>query len=295
MFAVFGADGFFGTYIQKYLLCAFNEKILAFNHRGAVFTDKRIINLPFELCADGGAEYACEQLSRYDDGDIKILYLIAAHNPDFLKKSPERGAFINRELYGRFLNGVDKIKIHSLFYASSDTVYGEGEPPEKFSETGAAHPINEYGRQKLEAEKITLEHGFSAARFPYLSAPSLTPYKKHFFDETAEKLRRGEQVKMLTDFIRSAISYSEAARLLCRTAQTDFSGVINICADSAVSKYEIGLEIAKHISADKSLVLPVTSKQLGIFKEKRAVYIAMDNSRLKNLLNEKNITMSYGD
>lgn len=284
MYCIAGADGFFGAYLQRALLEK-GEKVIALNHNAPVFPkEKTVLNLPFELTDPASVKNAANVLRR--ENDIRLIYLIAEHAPDKVKADPARAARINRELYRDFLTAVSGCDVTTLFYSSSDTVYGESRNGKVFTEEDAPAPINAYGEQKAEAERITLEHGFSVARFSYLFAPSLT-HKRHFFDEITDKLRAGQRIEMFTDYIRSSLPYPTAAEWLLRLTKAETEDrIFNVCADEPTSKYDIGLYAAKRIGADPALVIPTLGKEAGVFTETRAEAIVMSNERLKKAVGD---------
>lgn len=282
LYCIAGADGFFGAYIQRFLI-GHGESVLALNHRSAVFPEsENVKNLPFELTSrkDLDALHALLKNER----DIKIIYLIAAHSPDFVKAQPEKARHINSRAYKDLLTKLSDCDITQLYYASSDTVYGENKDDTPFTEASPLSPVNLYGEHKIRAEEITLGCGFSVARFPYMFAPSLT-YKKHFFDTLTDKLSGGESIYMFTDYIRSSLTYPVAAEYLCRLLNADTDEkIFNICADEPTSKYDIGLYAAKTCGADEKLVVPCKSADSGVFTERRAGLLTMSNAKLKAVL-----------
>ena len=293
MYCIAGADGFFGAYLQRALLEK-GESVIALNHHAPVFPgNDSVVNLPFELTDPESIKTAAGLLRR--ERDIRLIWLIAEHAPDKVKADPARAARINRELYADFLTAISGCDIRALFYSSSDTVYGESRNGKVFTEEDAPAPINAYGQQKAEAERITLEQGFSVARFAYLFAPSLT-HKRHFFDQITDKLRAGEQVDMFTDFIRSSLPYPTAAEYLLRLTETETAHrIFNICADEPTSKYDIGLYAARLCGADPALVVPSLGKEAGVFTETRAEAIVMCNARLKRTVGEDGAIGAFAD
>ncbi len=285
MFCIAGADGFFGAYIRKYLISR-GEKVLSLNHSKAVFPDSHLVeNMSFELTSQSDIRSLSQRLK--SESDVKLIYLIACHAPDLVKADPETAFYINSGAYKNFLNGLSGCNISKLYYSSSDTVYGENRTDEPFTETSALSPINLYGEHKAQAERITLENGFSVARFPYMFAPSLT-HKKHFFDSLTDKLSAGEKIYMFTDYVRSSLPYPAAAEYLCRLMNTDTDEkIFNICADEPTSKYDIGLYAARLSGADEKLVVPCLSTDTDVFTEKRAATLTMSNKKLKDVLGIK--------
>lgn len=283
MLCVVGADGFFGSYFQKHIFSSpINEPVVCFNHTSGIFLDKEKADALLELHDKNSVKRAAEILSDYDD--IKILFLASVHNPDTVKKDPERAEYINTVCYENFLKEISNLPVKKLIYSSSDTVYGESTNGKIFTENDIPSPINIYGKQKLLAEKITHSYGFTVARYSYMCAPSLTPKKLHFFDEVARTLKSGKKFPMLTDWVRSSLSYKTASEITYKLLLSEADEkTVNICSDTPTSKYDIGLKIAEFTACDPSLVVPCTMEELGIFTEKRAGKILMDNSLSKKI------------
>lgn len=273
MFLIAGADGFLGAYIQRELIEK-NIPFAALNHRFCLHPDSEgIINVPFEAADPACADAAVNAVR--DCGAIRVIYLAACHNPDTVKNNPEFAKKINSDAYSHFLEKISALPVERLVFSSSDTVYGESVNGKVFDVTDETVPVNAYGRQKLEAEKITRGFGFSCARLSYMYGASLTR-KKHFYDEIREKLTRGEKIYMLTDYVRNALKYEEAARCLVSYALSDKApDIVNIGSPEPVSKYDIGIIAADECGAGRNLVVPSTAAELGIFDEKRAASILM--------------------
>ncbi len=284
MICIVGADGFFGSYMQQHILTLnATETVVCFNHCSEPFSSSPVFrNEHFELWDNNSIKKAASVLSDYSD--IKILFLASVHNPDAVRKDPVKAQHINTVCYDRFLNEISKLNVTKLVYASSDTVYGESIGGYAFSEKDTPAPINIYGEQKLMAEEITHKYGYTAARYSYMCAPSLIKRKKHFFDDITKKLQNGEKIYMLTDWVRSALSYKSAAEITYRLLLSDTDEkTVNICGDFPVSKYDIGIKAAEYAGADPSLVIPCTMDELNIFTEKRANEIIMKNDLSKSI------------
>lgn len=293
MICIVGADGFFGTYLTDYILSSCpHVPLLCLDHEEAAFSDGRVFHGKFELSDPDSIKKASEMLSRFSD--IRIIFLSSVHNPDVIKNDPGRAEYINTVCYENFLRETESLDIKRLIYASSDTVYGESTDGYIFTETDELHPINIYGEHKKSAEEITRKYSYSIARYSYMYAPSLTSRKKHFYDTVREKLLNGEKMYMLTDWVRSAISYPQASEVTVKYLLSDTKeNILNICGDTAVSKYDIGLKIAEKSGVAPSLVVPCTAEELGIFSERRAEKILMSNALMKKSGFSENTDLSF--
>jgi len=292
MTLVIGASGFLGSYLLRELLRRSEGDIIAASRSGTAFVkDDKVHPLAFDVTDRVQIKSLARRVSVVED--LTVYYLAAMHHPDAVEKDPALAHQINVEALARFLSGIENIA--RLYYTSSDTVYGEGSAAYRFGESDPLNPINEYGRSKARAEQVALEKGYNIFRFPLLIGPSLTPGKNHFYDIVAQALTAGKQFMMFTDYVRSALDYATAARLMVSVdlCGKDVPKVLNISGDKALSKYDIGLMIAQKTGADSSLVIPGSSAQQGAFEARRANTILMDNSRVKSLLESAEIQLQF--
>ncbi|MBQ6021471.1 MAG: sugar nucleotide-binding protein [Clostridia bacterium] len=283
MFLIVGA-GFLGTYLIRQLSAQFRGPILAtVRDTASVVPFPKTEYVAFDVTDETDVRRLAK---RCGGGKLTVFYFAALHNVDYLYTHREEGENVNLTALARFLDAVPGIE--KFFFASTDCVYGENAPgSQKFKETDECKPINVYGAQKLEAEKIVRAHGFTAVRFSYMMGPSLTK-KRHFYDTLEAKLKAGEPVEMLDGMVRSALSYKTAALLLAELSALP-AGVlpdtVNLCSDGAFTKYDLGLKIAADCGVSPALVKKIPeSAGEAFFKDRRASRAVMDNARLKALL-----------
>ena len=282
MFLVVGG-GFLGSYVIKELHRRSGEKI--------VYTCRTSLNAPLFPYADG---FLCDVSSEEDlsslknvcgDESLTVIYLAACHNVDFLYEHPEEGKRVNIDALARFL-ALFGSQIGRLLFASTDCVYGEQTSSKPFCESDPLEPVCEYGRQKIQAEKLVNAAGGTAARFPFMLGPSLGE-KKHFYDNIISKLKSGESVEMIDGMYRSVLSYADAARLTVSLALYDgaLPSAVNVCGDRGYGKYDVGRVLAENTGVSSELVIPLTPEQgRKFFKDARANKTLMDNSLLKSIL-----------
>jgi len=292
MVLIVGASGFLGSYLIRELLSRGEEYIIAASRSGiAYIQDKRIYPLAFDVTQPGQIDALARRLGSFDA--VTVYYLAAMHQPDAVEKDPPLAQRVNVDSLACFLSGIENIA--RLYYTSSDTVYGEGSTEHRFRETEPLFPINEYGRSKARAEQAVSERNFTSFRLPLLIGPSLMPGKSHFYDTVTRTLREGGSMVMFTDFIRSALDYATAARLMVAVDHCgkEVPRVLNLSGDKALSKYDIGLMIADKAGVSRDRIVPGVSAQQNAFEARRAAAIVMDNSLLKSLLDTSEIQLQF--
>ncbi len=292
MYLIIGASGFLGRYCIKNVLEKTKEDIIATYSSIAPIggnANPRITWEPLNI-----TDFATvNKLAKYVDSSTKIIYLAAYHHPDKVEEFPELAWNINIVALANAVNAFHNAGC--LYYSSTDTVYGEGSPAKKFTENDKCAPVNLYGKHKVLAEQITNARGFNVVRFPFIFGPSLVENKPHFFDKIKSDLQSGKTVEMFSDSYRSTLSFNQCAGFLVDLIEkygASSEKIINISADDKMSKYDAAIAMADKFGLDKSLIKPISVKSAnGIFKAKRAETAVLDNTKLKMLLNLKQIQL----
>ncbi len=292
MYLIVGANGFLGSYMLKNILEKTDDSIVATARNIEKVTEnKRIKWISCDISNFCETDSLCKAMEDYRD--IKVVFLAAYHNPDLVEKDPQLAWNTNVTSLSYFINSLKNVKC--LFYPSTDSVYGNSINGYHFKETDPLRPVNTYGKQKCAAESVVMWYGYNVIRYPFLIAPSLSPIKKHFYDVIVSTLMEGKSMEMFTDSLRSSMNFDTGASLLIDLMEKyseDMPKVLNVCGDDDLSKYDIGLMMAKKLGVDSSLVVPIkTDDSQGIFEAKRAQSTLMDNSKLKEIIGVKKIKL----
>lgn len=288
MYLVVGS-GFLGSYMLKTLRENTSERII-----GTIRNENNIIrklDVEWYVCDVTDSQSLKQLYEKSKDKKLTVFYFAACHNIDFVFANPDVAERINLSALENFLSVFKNIE--KLFFASTDCVYGEnGSDNSGFKENDKLNPLNEYGKQKVKAEKAVIAHGYTVTRLPFMLGPSLAS-KPHFYDNILLKLRNSKKVEMIDGFRRSVLSYQDTARLLYQLSlipSNELPSVINVCGDKSYTKYDIGRILAEKISAPVSLIEKLTEQQgMKFFKDVRASSAVMDNTLLKNLINLREI------
>lgn len=293
MFIVIGANGFLGSYVTDALVRNTDGRIIATYHGNK------------ENLHSDRVEWTKLDVTNQNDidnlvrlaGDItkcKIFYFSACHNLDLVKRDPDFARKINVTSLENFLKAFKNAE--NLYFSSTDCVYGENttEYP-LFSENDPTLPVSEYGRQKLEAEKLVRSYGFNVVRLPFMIGPSLLENKKHFYDNIVEKTLQGQDFTLADGLWRSALDYRSVAEILVKlVSMIDVPQTLNLCGDESLSKYDVGVLIAKKNNLPlKHIVKTPEAEIMKLFYETRTSSTAMDNSLLKSILGVNEIKISW--
>ncbi|MDW8318579.1 MAG: SDR family oxidoreductase [Anaerolineae bacterium] len=150
-----------------------------------------------------------------------------------------------------------------LVHISTDLVLdGEHAP---YDESAAPSPIHPYGRAKAAAEAIVR----ATAPNHVIVRTSLICGLEPMDAATrwiVETLRSGQPITLFTDELRNPVWVADLAAALLELAAGDFVGLINVAGPQVVSRYEMGLRLARHFGLDPSLIRPGLSRESGLIR-----------------------------
>lgn len=284
MYLIIGGNGYLGRYIIKSILKKTSDVIYV-TARNIEHLDNmdRVTWLKCEITNDDDFNKVISKVREITD--LKVVFLAAYHHPDLVAEHPQKAWDINVTTLSKCINKL--FFAHKLFYASTDSVYGNSINNYHFKENDLLNPVNIYGRNKAAAESIIRYYGFNVVRYPFLIAPSLVPGKPHFYDRIVDKLSQGESIEMFKDSYRSSLNFETAADLLIELFESpqQIPSILNVCSDESLSKYDIGVKIAHKLGFSSTLVKGISLNEGGnIFKTKRATSTLMDNTAVKEIL-----------
>lgn len=293
MYAVIGAGGFLGSYIVRNLMGRTDEEILATTRAERIPEDGKVTWVRCDVSDKSSLTYLAQRINR--GKKVKIIYLPAYFNTG--SRYDRRAAWqVNIVDYAEFLSMIDGFD--AFYSVSTDMVFSE-DSDAPYREDAPVSPLNDYARHKIAEEGMAAAAGVRVVRLPVMMGRSLSPHKKHFFDEIIEQNRRGVPMKFFSDVWRSIIDFNTAAGAIldlmeCREA-ADFP-IVNIAGDEALSKYDVALRMARHYRLDASLMQPVSMHDdTDIWKEKRPGKVLLDNTLVKKLLRRTEMKFSFDD
>ena len=149
-----------------------------------------------------------------------------------------------------------------LIYVSTDYVFSGKEG--MYRETDETKPINHYGATKLEGEKtvaaLTAEWCIARPSVIYGSVPAAG--KINFVLWVLDKLRAGEQIKIITDQYISPTFNTNLAEMIIEVARRRLTGIYHLSGATPINRYNFARLIAETFELDKSLIKPAKSEEM---------------------------------
>jgi dTDP-4-dehydrorhamnose reductase len=173
-----------------------------------------------------------------------ILYCHAVCDVGRCEEDPAWAEDVNVGGARNLLAAVDERT--RIVYVSSDHVFGvDG----CYREDDAPRPISVYGRTRVAAEKLILEHANSLVVRPGLAVGPSKNGRTGHMDWLRHRATRGLPITIVADEARSAVWADDLAERLVQLARSDVRGIRHVAATRMVSRPEL----ARFLMAQQNL------------------------------------------
>lgn len=204
-----------------------------------------------------------------------IIHTAAASSPNFCQTQPEASARINVGAVV-FLAQTCATANIPLVFTSTDLVFDGTKAP--YVETDPVCPLNIYGEQKAAAERaIAAAYSQSTiCRMPLMfgNAP---PTAISFIQPWIKSLQSGESLQLFVDEFRTPASANTAARGLLMALKLP-GEILNLGGKERISRYEFGRLMAEIWGGDRSLITPISQRDLKMAAP-RAADVSLDSTK----------------
>lgn len=220
-----------------------------------------------------GATYHCHpgehfrRLDMQDAGSVAELIAevepnlvaVPAANPhvDYCELNPHETRRTNVEGTINVARACQAAGVRMIFF-SSDYVF-DGEKG-LYKETDKPCPINEYGRQKAEAEAAVLSLNPANLVLRTSGAYGWQWEQKNFVLQIVNKLRLGQAVKVVSD-IRYNPTYVENLAEVTADLASGAGGIYHVVGADTVARAEFARRAARAFGLDESLIEGVPGAQ----------------------------------
>ena len=211
-----------------------------------------------------------------------ILHTAAITDVDLCEKDQKLSKKINYDLTKKISNICKKKKI-KLIFISTDQVFSKNL---NNLETQKMSPINIYSLHKSMAEKYILDNlqDYLIIRTNFFGiAPK---NKKSFIDFVYSNLNLKKKINLITDIIHNPISIHLLIKYITKLININSFGVFHISSNEKISKYQLGMKIAKIFNLDNTIVNKSKLSDFS-FKAQRPNYMYLNNKKLKKILKIK--------
>ena len=237
---------------------------------------RELVGSPFQVVAwsgSGNGENYGQQLVTVDlSGDAAAVEgAFRAANPDIVVHTaavstvaachadPHRATRVNVDATKHLVECADSQRARFVL-VSTDLVFDGAQG--QYEESDTPSPTSRYGQTKLDAEHLVAQSANHViTRMSLLYGPALNG-RPAFFDKQMSAIRGKDTCSLFVDEWRTPLSFPAAAQGLLDIARSDYTGTLHLGGPERISRYEMGLRIARAVGLDGDNLVPARQADL---------------------------------
>ena len=219
-----------------------------------------------------------------------IINCAAITNVDFCENNHNRARIVNAK-------GVDNItkcmsKNMKLVHISTDYVF-DGSLESAYVETDPTHPVNYYGKSKLEAENIIRGSNinWSIIRASMLYGAPLSS-KQNFFSWVYDSLLKNKSINVIDDIFSNPAWMPELGEIVLKIMLLDANGIFHYGSSDVISRFDFANKIADVFDLDPGFINPISIRDID-FDARRPKNTSLSNERIKTLFGLEPFTVEH--
>ncbi|MCA1558155.1 MAG: sugar nucleotide-binding protein [Acidobacteria bacterium] len=162
-----------------------------------------------------------------------------------------------------------------VIYLSSNAVFDGSAPNRKTDER--VSPVTEYGRQKVEVEKLLLSPGSEVS---IVRLTKVLESRAGLLRGWAETLRAGQVIHPFRDMVMAPLPLSFVTDVLARLIEKPLPGILHVSAERDVTYADAARHIAQRLGVGGELVQPVSFRDAGLPEQAVPAHTTLDAARL---------------
>ncbi|MGC8742478.1 MAG: SDR family oxidoreductase [Verrucomicrobiia bacterium] len=207
-----------------------------------------------------------------------IIHCAALSRSEQCRKNPQLAFQINVAVTERLSKLAKSIP---LIFLSSDLVF-DGQTG-NYSEEDKPNPINVYGKTKYLAEQIVLTNKLHTVVRTSLNYGFSLDGNRSFNEVMINQWLEGKTLQLFTDEYRSPIPSSILSECIVKILEKNLTGIFHICGTKKLSRYEIGLLIAKRLQIEDAKISPISV--IDYTAEPRPLDTSLNCEKIQKTLN----------
>ena len=263
-----------------------NQNLVVLGGKGMLGTDlaeafkKKNINFKvFDL-----PEFDITNLTQLEETIKKagiVINCAAYTNVDGAESQKELAYKVNTAATGK-LGEIARDNNIWVLHISTDFVFdGKGNKP--YTETDSPNPISEYGRTKLEGEKLLVQSGckycIMRVEWTYGRAGN------NFVSKLIQRAKTNNILNVVDDQIGSPTATTQVSQFICKLLEKKPTGLFHFASSGYVSRYEMAKFIFDKLDMNVNLLPCKTSDYAA--PAARPLNSRFDCNKISNLLGEK--------
>ena len=212
-----------------------------------------------------------------------VIHLAALTDVEKCEIDKEQAIFLNTDSTKTLAIESEKHKAFFV-YISTDYVF-DGDKGLR-NENDDVHPINFYGKSKLDGEIAVKNSGTQYAIVRTSTPFGLHPTKKSFPLWIKENLEANKEIHVLNDQFTSPTFVPNLSKMIIEVVKKQITGIIHLADNTRISRYEFAKMIVEKFNLDKSLLKPAKINDMK-WNAIRPRDSSLDVSRAEEILDYK--------
>lgn len=184
-----------------------------------------------------------------------VVHCAAYRDPDFCEEHPDEASRLNLDPVARMCELLPSSV--PMLFVSSDYVFGGNGAP--YLEEAERHPVNFYGRLKVEAEDLVLHRETGLVlRIPLLIGAGLRWEDSGFIFKTLAQIRNRRPSSLDHAGIRFPTWTDDVSEAVAHLLESKVSGVFHYSSLNGGTKYEWARELADLAGLTMDHIVPDT-------------------------------------
>ncbi len=220
-----------------------------------------------------------------------VIHAASLGNVDYCERNPAEADLVNVSAT-HYITDLCRGIGSRLIFTSSNAVFDGTSGP--YSEDSPVHPVNHYGQTKVLGERLVLSSpDNSVARFTLMYGWNNSDQRSNAVTWLLDKLRRGEEVKLVHDTYVNPVLNLQAASCVWRIITQNKTGIYHIAGRDRLNRYEFGLKTARVFGFRPALLKPVPSNYFpGLAK--RMPDTTFKTAKMESELHQRPLTIMAG-
>lgn len=213
------------------------------------------------------------------DPDL-IINCAGITNVDLCEKNPRLAHFVNGEI-PKVLSKIAYQKSIKFIHISTDHLFDGFSS--FYTETSSLAPLNEYAKSKKLGEENVLLENLDALILRTNFMGWGTSSRVSFSDWVIRGLKLSEKRFLATDIFITPLLIEHFIVELLQLIAANASGVYNLCGNDRISKFDLGLLLAKKFNLNQELIVPTSLKALNLYAN-RPCDMSLSNKKVCAIL-----------
>jgi len=186
------------------------------------------------------------------------------------EQQPSRAYLINAQVTRMLAKACAHYQTHFIMLSTEYVFSGTLRPGLLYNEDDPVHPLNHYGKSKVQGELATQEECsqktlWTICRTSMVYGPDYDTTQWHrpdFMQWVRSMLRQNQMIRIASDQVNSPIYSVDLAEILVAMVEQKLQGIYHVAGSTPISRYNFALAVAEHAGLDETLIRPALTSEL---------------------------------